>query len=52
MNVYKHAEGTSFEDLKARQPLYFGMALGNGSLSPSTAPEHLEVTDEDIGLFH
>lgn len=52
VNVYKHAEGTSFEDLKARQPRYFGMALRDGSLSPYTAPEHLEVTDEDIGLFH
>ncbi|NLS04816.1 hypothetical protein HGP14_15780 [Rhizobium sp. P32RR-XVIII] len=35
VNVYKHAEGSSFEELKARKPCYFGAALRKGTLSPA-----------------
>lgn len=52
VNVYKHAEGSSFDELKSRQSRYFGASVRDGILSPHTAHSHLEVSIGDTEMFH
>jgi hypothetical protein len=52
VNVYKHAEGNSFDDLKLRQPRYLSTTRPDGTLSSHTAPWNLEVSEADIAAFN